>query len=409
MPVTEGGWWGTFPGGHPGIHVANTRTPAVRARRWPLEQGASLDRAGAQLEALAARIVEEWEPVLSGLSLPAPASSGESLRFLVKYAIQSGDGALKGRLVELLHRMGDSPLYDSEEGGFFAGTGDTRKSLSTNAAWMLAALRLHLVTGDRSCLGLARGVCRFLHSRLRLPGGGFGAGQAPDEAYHRLRARERALVAPPAVEPCRDGLSCFIAAQAFAKAGGALGEPAYLDIARRALEAGERNQGEGSLRWNAERGAARLALYHARLAEEDLEPVREIAGRLATEILRGSVSPQDLSRCARFLLLASVQFQEEGWEAAGREAVASTARMSSGVEASPEVLGNPLLSVVYPPAVFTAVTDGSAAQKERVLEALRSFKTPYALVIHRPPSAAEAMQALPRLYGLCGGAARALL
>ncbi len=374
-----------------------------------MERGASLDRGGAQLEALAARIVEEWEPVFSGLSLPAPASSVESLRFLVKYAIQSGEGALKARLVELFHRMGDSPLYDSEEGGFFEGRSDTRKSLSTNAAWMLAALRLHLVTGDRLCLGLARGVLRFLHSRLRLPGGGFAAGQAPDPAYHRLSARERALVAPPSVEPCRDGLSCFTAAQAFAKAGGALGEPAYLSIARRALEVGEREPKEESLRWDAERLAARLALYHASLVEGDLKPAREMAGRLARESVRGSASLRDLGRFARLLLFASVQFQEEGWEASGREAVASMVQRSPGEDAPPEVVGNALLSVVYPPAVFTAVTDGSPSQKERVLDHLRSLRTPYALVIHRPPSAAEAMQALPRLYGLCGGVTRALL
>jgi len=369
---------------------------------------AALDRGGAELEALALRLATEQEPVLSGLALPDPGGWTEILRFLVKYAIQSGDAALKGRLLDLLRRMADSPLYDAEEGGFFEGR-DTRKALSTNTIWMLAALRLHLVTGDRLCLGLARGILRFLHSRLRLPGGGFAAGQASDEAYHRLSARERALVAPPALEPCRDGLSCFTAAQAFAKAGGVLGEPAYLAIARKSLEAGEEGRGQESLRWRAERGAARLALFHAGLEEGDLETVREIAGRLAGETLGERVSPGDLSRCARFLLLASIQFQEEGWEAAGRQMVASLARRAPGEEAAPEVLGNALLAVVYPPAVFTAVTDGSRAQRERVLLALRAFRAPYALVVHRPPSAAEAMQALPRLYGLCGGVTRTLL
>ncbi|MGC8762519.1 MAG: hypothetical protein ACP5VN_02620 [Acidobacteriota bacterium] len=373
-------------------------------------EGAALDRGGAKLEALAAGLYSREEPVLSGLALPDPGGWRERLPFLVKYAIQSGDGEGKGRLLELLRRMADSPLYDAEEGGFFEAKDDTRKALSTNAAWMLAALRLHLVTGDRLCLGLARGILRFLHSRLRLPGGGFGAGQAPDGAYHRLSARERALVAPPAVEPCGDGLSCFIAAQAFAKAGGVLGEPAYLAIARRSLEAGEGGAPpEAPLRWWVERGAARLALYHGGLEEEDLKPVREIAGRIAAASLGGTASTRDRSRCARFLLLASIQFQEERWEAAGRELVASLLLGSPEEEGTPEVLGNALLSVVYPPAVFTAVTDGSPRQKERVLDALRRFRTPYALVVHRPPSAAESMQALPRLYGLCGGATRSLL
>lgn len=372
-------------------------------------QGAALDRGGAELDGLAARLAKNQEPVLSGFVLPDPGGWTEVLRFLVKYAIQSGEGALKGRLVELFHRVASSPLYDAEEGGLFEGKDDTRKALYTNVSWMLAALRLHFVTGDDLCLGLARGVLRFLHSRLRLPGGGFGTAQAPDEAYHRLSARERVLVAAPAVEPCGEGLSCFTAAQAFAKAGSALGEPSYLSIARRSLEAGEAHGGKRPLRWHAERGAARLALYHAGLEEDDLPPIRESAGFLAGEILRTALSPPDQSRCARFLLLASVQFQEESWETSGREAVAALARRGEAEGLSPEALGQAWLAVVYPPAVFTAVTDGSRAQRQRVLKVLRSLRTPYGLVIHRPPSAAESMQALPRLYALCGGVTRTLL
>lgn len=373
-------------------------------------EGSTLDGGVAELEMLASRRIAEEEPRLSGLSLPAPGRWSDTLRFLVKYAIQSGDGVLRSRLSELLGRMADSPLYDAEEGGFFEGDGDTRKTLSTNAAWMLAALRLHLVSGDRLCLGLARGILRFLHSRLRQTEGGFAAGQAPDPAYYRLSARERPLVPPPPLEPCRDGLSCFTAAQAFAKAGAALGEPAYVEIARRAAEAGEaEGNAEDSLRRAAERGSAYLALYHAELLDGDLAVVRAAADRAAGAALSREGTALERSRVARFLLAASIQLQEEKWEAAGRELVAGLLRSSEREGVPPEVLGNAWISVVYPPAVFTAVTNGSRSQKEEVLEALRSLRTPFASVLHRLPTAAESMQALPRLLVLCGGATRLLL
>ncbi|MEW5765466.1 MAG: hypothetical protein ACOYXN_11750 [Acidobacteriota bacterium] len=340
-----------------------------------------------------------------------PGPTPVVLRFLTKYAIGLSRPDLLAKLRSALRRLAEPPRYDAEEGGFFESGFGSRKTLAANSVWLMVALRLRRPGQGEASGTLARSLLRYLQTRLLMPDGSFASGQAADEAYYALPIHQRRMLPPPPALFPATPLACALAAQAFSKAYQSYGEPSYLKAAQRSLRASfetssEVPDGDGpSQALLPERGLACLSLYNASLDPSFLER----AGRLAEGLLRDrgiNPTPDDLSRGATFLLLASAQLQDE---AIGRGARRLVDRILESPPGSPEEAahaGSAILSVLLPLALFTAVTDGSRAQKEKVLERIRSFQAPYATILHRSPSASEAMQALPRLFSQCGGQSR---
>jgi hypothetical protein len=364
-----------------------------------------------KVEEIRRRLEENLEGLLNGTSTPSSGLPVAVFRFLTKYAINLSEPNLEARLRSGLRILAESPQFDSVEGGFFEAESDTRKRLSTNAGWFVVALRLRRPgQGDFAGL-LARGILRYLHSRLLLPDGSFAAEQGSDADYYALDIHQRRLLSPPPTRSIASPLACAVAAQAFAKAYQSLGEPVYREVAYRALQhsaegAASRPGGEGpSLSLSSEQGLASLSLYNSTLDPAFLDMARRLAEGLERRGT-GESSPEVLSRGATFLLLASAQLQDDCLGLGARRLVD---RILGGRAETPEDLahvGHALLSMLLPLALFTAVTDGSQGQREKVLDQIRTFRAPYATLVHRPPTAAEAMQALPRLFSQCGGRSR---
>lgn len=410
------------------------------------EKGHGLDR-GLEILETARRTIEGALDADTGDFGDGPDAAGfEPLRFLLKYGIYTNDQDIHRTVRKAIHALALSPAYDAVEGGFFqshAGKPDgTGKLLRTNANGLILALRLAGDPEASFARPLAQGILHYMQTHLMQAGGAFALGQRADASYYSLSIEERRKVVAPAVDRRIFSGANAIAVRALCKGWQYLGEESYLYFAGRAyeylksnLETGDgtmsryaldgRAVGPAYLEDQVEMGFAALALYQSTLKSTYLEDLRRIAtcvgrdfanpagiGLLDRRLPLGEdpdglspfVDPILNARAAGFLILASGQ--------TGEYELASPAHRILDVLAQDEaVLGNiescshlgyAMLPLLYPPAVFTAVTDGSDEHKRKVLGKIREMDIPFALVIHRPPSSIETMQPLPRLYVQCG-------
>ncbi|MEW6757641.1 MAG: hypothetical protein AB1347_05425 [Acidobacteriota bacterium] len=364
-----------------------------------------------RVEEIRQRLETVLDGFLSGTGETVPAPCPATFRFLSKYAIGLSHPELQQKLGATLRILAESSRYDSVEGGFFESGPGSRKTLATNSGWLIVALRLRRPGQGEIAGTLARSLLRYVQTRLLLSDGTLAAEQQADEAYYALDIHQRRLLSPPPALHPASPLACAAAAQAFSKAYQSFGEPSYRGVALRALRASVEPApgtagGEGASPILAcELGLACLSLYNATLDSTFLERARSLARELMRD--RGmDLPPEALSRGASFLLLASAQLQDDTLARGVRDLVDPLLVRRPDSEEEWALAGNALLSMLLPLALFTAVTDGSQAQKEKVLVRIRSFQAPYATVLHRSPSAGEAMQSLPRLFLQCGGQSR---
>lgn len=430
-----------LPTGGPGL--GEVRVPYIPPLNTELERGLEMVEA----------IREKVEPITDCDFDSAKSLSGsdciEPFRFLLHYGSYTGDRRVIQRAVSSFHAIGHSSLYDQVEGGFFAGRGDagllTHKLLRDNAGWLLLALRVSREPGGEYALPLARGILHYLQSRLGAPNGAFCESQREDPAYYVLNADERRRVSCPPADPTVYLSSNALAVRAFCEGWRLLGEKAFLSAALETFRFIEDNLlaadgtpvhyydgepgGTGYLGDLLELGQAYLALYHSTLVPAYLEGAGRVAeqlvadhanpggaGFLDTRVLarRPSVPIQPVvdyrlnARAAGFLVVASAQLQRDALAVPAK--VALGALVESGVRdlVSLSFLGNSLLAALFPMAVLEAVTDGSPKQRNQVLEQIRSLGTVYSVVLHRPPTKREGMQALPRLISHCGSQWREL-
>lgn len=152
-----------------------------------------------------------------------------------------------------LATMGESPLRDPVEGGFFryATRADWsephyERMLTDNA--LLLSVAAELATGDAPADAtepLARGLIAFLTARMRLPSGGFASaqdsesvidGERSEGGYYLRSASDRAALSPPALdEKVLLGWN-GLAIGALARAGYVLDDESALDAARAAAD-----------------------------------------------------------------------------------------------------------------------------------------------------------------------------
>lgn len=410
------------------------------------ENGQGLDRGLEILETSKRTIEEALDRDAGGGRPDAHPATIEPLRFLLKYGIYTGDQDIHRKVRKAVHALALSTAYDAVEGGFFqapAGTPNgTGKLLRTNANGLILALRLASDPEASFARPLAQGILHFMQTHLMQAGGAFSLGQRADASYYSLSIDERRkVVAPPVDRRVFSGANA-IAVRALCKGWQFLGEESYLDFAVNAygylkahLETGDGTVGRYALDGHlvgpsyledqVEMGYAALTLYHSTLESEYLDDLRRTAECIARDFANPAgvglldrrlplggeqdgfppfVDPIQNARAAGFLILASGQ--------TGTYELASPAHRILGVLArDPRVqadletcshFGYAMLPLLNPPAVFTAVTDGSKAHKRKVLDRIREMDIPFALVVHRPPSSIETMQPLPRLYVQCG-------
>ncbi len=406
------------------------------------EHGQGLDRGLEVLEA-ARRKIEE---AMSGYARHPGAEAIEPLRFLLKYGIYTNDQDIHRALRKSVHTLAASDAYDPVEGGFFQGGTDRRdgtaKLLRTNADGLILALRLSRDAEAPFARPLAQGILHYMQAHLMQDGGAFGHGQRADASYYALSVDERRKVVPPPVDRRVFSGANAVAARALCKGWQYLGESDFLDMAVRTygylkahLETGDgtlarwaldgRADGGVYLEDQVEAGYAALALYQSTLENRYLDDLRGLARCVARDFanpagvglldrrlplgddpdgLSPLVDPVLNARAAGFLIVASGQTGEYELAAPAHRmlsVLAQDRRVLEDVQNCSH-LGYALLPLLYPPAVFTAVTDGSNAHKQKVLARIREMDIPFAFVIHRPPSRIETMQPLPRLYVQCG-------
>jgi hypothetical protein len=112
------------------------------------------------------------------------------------------------------------------------------------------------------------------------------------------------------------------------------------------------------------------------------------------------------ARAAGFLIFASAQLEEEDLAGPARSALGALVEADAPSLASKALLGDVLLSALYPVAVLEIVSDGSAAQRRQVLSRLRQMDLLHTVLALHPPSRSESMMALPRMIGRCGSQRR---
>ncbi|RNE64107.1 thioredoxin domain-containing protein [Cryobacterium tepidiphilum] len=151
-----------------------------------------------------------------------------------------------------LKRMGASPLRDPVEGGFFRyavhrdwSEPHYERMLYDNAQLLDLYTTAWQLTGDGWARTVAEGVARFLVERMQLVGGGFASaqdsestvdGQRTEGGYYALSEEDRALETPPARdEKVLTGWN-GLAIGALARAGFALGTPAFIAAAGTAAD-----------------------------------------------------------------------------------------------------------------------------------------------------------------------------
>ncbi len=406
------------------------------------ERGQGLDRGLEVLEA-ARKLIEG---ALGGYEGRPGADAIEPLRFLLKYGIYTNDQDIHRTVRKSVHSLAASPSYDPVEGGFFQGGSDRRdgtaKLLRTNADGLILALRLSRDPEAAFARPLAQGILHYMQTHLMQDGGAFGHGQRADASYYALSVDERRKVVPPPVDRRVFSGANASAVRALCKGWQYLGESGFLDMAVRTygylkdrLETGDGTMARWALDGKADGGVyledqvdvgyAALSLYQSTLENSYLDDLRGLARRVARDFanpagvglldrrlplgedpdgLSPLVDPVLNARAAGFLIVASGQTGEYELAAPAHRILSVLARDLRVLEDAEGCshLGYALLPLLYPPAVFTAVTDGSDPHKQKVLERIREMDIPFAFVIHRPPSRIETMQPLPRLYVQCG-------
>ena len=409
--------------------------PLVPPGEENLERG--IETLEAFREAVQAALVRSTAPYL-----PVQARSS-ALHFLLGRAAQTGDEEGVAWVVDRLHELAHSPLYDAVEGGFFGKMEPsgprTFKLLGQNAEWLILALRLSRNPGAAFAPSLARGILHYLQNRLLMPGGAFGHAQQDVPGYYRLTGEERRRVPSPEVDPTVYTAPNALAVRALCKGWRLLGEPAYLDQALRTyafltssviLPGGDvahafdgTASGMGYIEDALEMGRAGLALYHSTLDPRYLDDVRLMAAKVAKDfknpagegfldllpeaqpegVPKRPVSDRALNaQAAAFLLLASAQLEEESWAAGARGALGALVDDPGDDLEALSLAGSALLVALSPMAVFEAITDGSREQRFQIMERLRQIGVSDAVVTHRCPAPREGMQRLPRLVGTCG-------
>ena len=169
-----------------------------------------------------------------------------ALRFLKTRVVRETEPEASVVATRALAAMAASPLRDPVDGGFFRYA--TRRDWTVpHYERMLVdnaqLLDVAVTEGDEAT---ARGIARFLLGVLRQPAGGFGAAQDSESwidgarsegGYYTADAAVRATLEPPAVDGKIVTGWNGLAIGALARAGARLGEPDWVDAARRAVDA----------------------------------------------------------------------------------------------------------------------------------------------------------------------------
>ena len=403
--------------------------------------GSGLERGLEALESIRSR-VEDALPRLDSHEYTAQQRI-EALRFLIRLSACTGEKGMLTRVSESLHETAHSALYDPVEGGFFGGMNPsgpmTYKLLHQNADWLILALRVGVEPGAAFARSLAKGVFHYLQTHLLRPGGGFRNAQREDPGYYALSGEGRRRLAAPPLDDTVYAAPNALTVRALCKGWQLLGEETYLgqamstfEFLSSAIEGPDGTvahafdgspSGAGYLDDAVEMGRAYLALYLSTLDPRYLEGVRRMARQVARDFKnpagegfldmrlplhgrhlaeRRIVDPALSARAASFLLLASVQLEEDTLAAPARGALG--ALLGSPLEdlEALSLTGSALLVALFPMAVFEAITDGSREQRFRILERLRQLGPSYAAILQRGPVPREGMQRLPRLVGHCG-------
>jgi len=403
----------------------------------------NLERGTEALETIRRRLEDCLEPVGAAFKGRSGESGTVPLRFLLEYAKGVGEENLLRKVVEWLHTLAHSELYDSVEGGFFTrrqelSTG-TDKRLRANAHWLEFALAIAGEPGGRFALPLARGILHYLQTRLLLPGGAFAAGQREDPGYYGLSADERRHVVPPPLNDTVYAAGNAAAIRALCVAWQELGEKAYLDLALGAHEFVRDHlvapdgsvahaykdgpRGIGYLEDELAVGSSLLALYRSTLAPAFLESLRESArnvvssyrnpagaGLLDLRTRSGAgglpwapkLDPLLNARAAVFLARASAQLDDPSLAAPARSILAALLGEMDQDADTLGYVGLALTASLHPMAYFVAVTDGTEAQRAMVVEKIRTFGKPFPMILHGVPSPEDRGLALPRLTAHCG-------
>ena len=144
-----------------------------------------------------------------------------------------------------LRAMAEGGVYDPVSGGFFrySTTADWsvphyEKMLDGNARLLSTYLHGAQVFDEQVFWETTHGILRFTEELLREPeSGAFAGSVVADEEYYRLRADERALRPPPAVDPTLFTDWNGMMVSALLEAAAVLDEPYYAHLGLEALEA----------------------------------------------------------------------------------------------------------------------------------------------------------------------------
>jgi uncharacterized protein YyaL (SSP411 family) len=413
-----------------------------------LEKGdGSLERGLEIIERIRGRVEAALRPDAGVAGGELAADQAELIRFLLHCGRFTGSKETTERAVAALHRTAHSVLYDGVEGGFFGGAGPagrrTYKRLDENARWLLLALDVAREPGGGFALPLARGILHYLQSRLAGASGAYFSAQQSDPGYYDLAAEERRRVTPPATDGTVYLQGNALTISACCEGWRLLGEEAYLNMAlgaHRFLRETmrypdgtfarcfrESPEGAGYLGDVVEMGWAEMALFRATLDPLHLRAAGDCARALVERFespappgfldLRPSPRPTGLpwyprmsydanARAAGFLIFASAQLEEEDLAGPARSALGALVEADAPSLASKALLGDVLLSALYPVAVLEIVSDGSPAQRRQVLSRLRQMDLLHTVLALHPPSRSESMMALPRMIGRCGSQRR---
>lgn len=165
-----------------------------------------------------------------------------ALAFLLRYHARTGKKEAGDMAVRTLRAIDRGGLHDRVEGGFHRYASDAawtkphyEKMLSDNAQLASVFLEAHRANGDPAFARAGRETLDYLLRVMALPGGGFAAAEDADEEYYALITAEARAARP---RPAKDDKVLAghngLAISALAKGAAVLGEPRYLEAARKA-------------------------------------------------------------------------------------------------------------------------------------------------------------------------------
>ncbi|UCE96521.1 MAG: thioredoxin domain-containing protein [Candidatus Bathyarchaeota archaeon] len=229
---------------HQNIVKAKSKELKRRTKKSSMPRNFNHEALLSIIDDLTLKITSNFDSMHGGFGSAPKFPHSEALALaLLEHHIQ-GHKALLNIVKKTLHKMGQSGIYDKEDGGFFrySTTRDWslphyEKMCEDNAKLLVNYLQAFQATGEKEFKETARGILEYVDTNLNdQENGGFYGSQDADEEYYKLNFLDRQKRTAPRIDKTLYTNWNAMMISAYLYASVVLKDRSYLKTGLRALD-----------------------------------------------------------------------------------------------------------------------------------------------------------------------------